>query len=102
MADNEAFEIERVRLGELDDSSRGQKIDQRMLADIPVEATVDLGKAKISLREILELAEGAIIGLDRLAGEPLDIKVGGQTVATGEVVAVDDFYGIRITRVNLK
>jgi flagellar motor switch protein FliN len=102
LADNEAYEIEKVRLGELDETARGQKIDQKMLADIPVEATVELGKAKISLREILELAEGSIIGLDRVAGEPLDIKVGGQTVATGEVVAVDDNYGIRITRVNIK
>ncbi len=102
MADNEAHEIERVRLGQLDEDARGQKIDQKMLADIPVEATVELGKAKISLRDILELAEGSIIGLDRAAGEPLDIKVGGQIVATGEVVAVDDNYGIRITRVNIK
>jgi flagellar motor switch protein FliN/FliY len=73
-----------------------------MLGDIPVQATVELGKTELSLKEILELSEGSIIELNRLAGEPLDLKVGGQLIAQGEVVAIDDYYGLRITTVAMK
>lgn len=102
MGDNDIAGIEKVKFSELDESSAKSKIDQNILADIPVEASVELGKTKLTLREILEFAEGSIIQLDREAGDMLDIKVGGQTVAQGEVVVVDDSYGIRITKVLLK
>ncbi|MBU0630546.1 MAG: flagellar motor switch protein FliN [Candidatus Margulisbacteria bacterium] len=72
------------------------------MGDIPIGVTVELGNAELSLKEILELSEGSIIELNRLAGEPLDLKVGGQLVAQGEVVAVDDCYGLRITNVVMK
>ncbi|OGC12390.1 flagellar motor switch protein FliN [candidate division WOR-1 bacterium RIFOXYA12_FULL_52_29] len=72
------------------------------MGDIPISVTVELGNAELSLKEILELSEGSIIELNRLAGEPLDLKVGGQLVAQGEVVAVDDYYGLRITNVVMK
>jgi len=101
LAENEAYEIERIKFSDLNDFS-GPKIDQKMLADIPIEATVELGKTKITLKDVLDLAEGSIIELDKISGEPLDIKVGGQIVARGEVVAVDDYYGIRITKVLIK
>ena len=102
MGENENYGIDRIKFAEFGEGAPGPKIDRKMLADIPIEATVELGRAKITLREVLELSEGSIISLDRIAGEPLDIKVGGQTVAVGEVVAVDDCYGIRITEVRLK
>jgi len=102
VGDNENFGIDKIRFSEAADGPLGSRIDRKMLADIPIEATVELGKTKITLREVVELAEGSIISLDRVAGEPLDIKVGGQIVATGEVVAVDDCYGIRITEVKIK
>lgn len=102
MGDNENYGIDKIRFSEVSDEPLGPKIDKKMLADIPIEATVELGRTKITLREVLDLAEGSIISLDRIAGEPLDIKVGGQTVAHGEVVAVDDCYGIRITEVKIK
>jgi flagellar motor switch protein FliN/FliY len=101
LENNETFGIDKVRFGQLEGSSGG-KIDQKLIADIPVEATVELGKTKLALREVLELTEGSIISLDRNAGDVLDLKVGGQTVAQGEVIAVDDYYGIRITKVTLK
>ena len=72
------------------------------MGNIPVSATVELGQTELSLKEILELSEGSIIELDRLAGEPLDLKVGGQLIAQGEVVAIDDYYGLRITNVVMK
>ncbi len=102
MPDAETYGIEKIRFNEIAEAQPGPKIDQRMLAEIPIEASVELGKTKMTLREVLELSEGSVISLDRLAGDPLDIKVGGQTVAVGEVVAVDDNYGIRITRVTIK
>lgn len=102
MGENETFGVDKIRFTELSEDVVGPRIDSKMLADIPIEAIVELGRAKITLREVLDLAEGSIISLGRLAGEPLDIKVGGQTVAQGEVIAVDDFYGIRITKVNIK
>lgn len=102
MGDNETIGVENVKFAELSETSDKPGIDKNIFKDIPIEAYVELGKTKITLREILELAEGSIIELDRIAGEPLDIKVGSQIVAQGEVVVVDDFYGIRITKVLLK
>ncbi len=102
MGENENYEVDKIRFAELGDAPMGSRIDKKLLADIPIEATVELGRTKLTLREILELAEGSIISLDKFAGEPLEVKVGGQTVAIGEVVAVDDSYGIRITEVKIK
>jgi flagellar motor switch protein FliN/FliY len=78
------------------------QISEKALSEIPISVSVELGHAKMTLREIVELAEGSIIELDRLAGEPLDLKVGGQVIAQGEVVAVDDNYGLRITNLLIK
>ena len=99
---NESFGVEKVRFAELGSETSAGKIDQKVLADIPVEATVELGKTRLSLREMVELSEGSIISLDKFFGDTLDIKVGGQVVAQGEVIAVDDNYGIRITKVNIQ
>jgi flagellar motor switch protein FliN/FliY len=99
---NESFGVEKVRFSELGSETAGSKINQKVLAYIPVEATVELGKTRLSLREMLELSEGSIISLDKFFGDTLDIKVGGQMVAQGEVIAVDDNYGIRITKVNIQ
>jgi flagellar motor switch protein FliN/FliY len=96
------MEVKNVKFPEFEEGEKGEKIETRALGDIPVTVTVELGSTELSLKEILELAEGSIIELDRLAGEPLDLKVGGQVVAQGEVVAVDDYYGLRITNVMVK
>jgi len=102
LSETEGFGVDKIRFAQLTEGTPGPRLDQQMLAEIPVEATVELGKAKITLREVLDLAEGSIISLDKVAGESLDIKVGGQTVAQGEVVAVDDCYAIRVTKVTIK
>ena len=61
--------------------------------------SVELGRSQISLKEVLDLSEGSIVELQRLVGEPLDLVVNGQIIAQGEVVAIDNNYGLRITNV---
>lgn len=68
-----------------------------MLLDIPLQVTVELGRTKRSVKEILELTSGSIIELDKLAGEPVDILVNSRLVAKGEVVVIDENFGVRIT-----
>ncbi|KYD00017.1 hypothetical protein B4102_1029 [Heyndrickxia sporothermodurans] len=68
-----------------------------MLLDIPLQVSVELGKTKRSVKEILELGSGSIIELDKLAGEPVDILVNRQLIAQGEVVVIDENFGVRIT-----
>ena len=96
------MEMKKIRFPELSEAAKGGRIEDRTLGDIPVQISVELGRTQMTLREVLELSEGSIIELDRLAGEPLDLKVGGQLIAQGEVVAVDDYYGLRITNVVIK
>ncbi|MDI6731271.1 MAG: flagellar motor switch protein FliN [Candidatus Margulisbacteria bacterium] len=96
------MEVKNVKFPEFGEEEKGEKVEQRSLKDIPVQARVELGQAEMSLKEILDLSEGSIIELNRLAGEPLDLKVGGQLIAQGEVVAIDDYYGLRITNVVMK
>jgi len=96
------MEVKKVKFPEFEEGERGGKIEPHALGDIPVQVTVELGKTELSLKEILELSEGSIVELTRMAGEPLDLKVGGQLVAQGEVVAVDDYYGLRITNVVMR
>jgi len=70
-----------------------------MILDIPVQLTVELGRTKIPIRNLLQLAQGSVIELDRLAGEPVDVLVNGCLIAQGEVVVVNDKFGIRLTDV---
>lgn len=96
------MEVKRIKFPDLETIERGGKLEGKTLGDIPVQVTVELGRTQMTLRDVLDLQEGSIIELDRLAGEPLDLKVGGQLIAQGEVVAVDDYYGLRITNVIVK
>lgn len=68
-----------------------------MLLDIPLSITVELGRTKRSVKEILELSAGSIIELDKLAGEPVDILVNQRIVAKGEVVVIEENFGVRVT-----
>ncbi len=72
-----------------------QRID--MILDIPVTLTVELGRTKIAIRNLLQLAQGSVVELDALAGEPMDVLVNGCLIAQGEVVVVNDKFGIRLT-----
>lgn len=71
--------------------------DFDMILDIPVQITVELGRTKLSIRNLLQLAHGSVIELDGLAGEPMDILVNGTLIAQGEVVVVNDKFGVRLT-----
>lgn len=68
-----------------------------MIMDIPVRLTVELGRTKISIRNLLQLAHGSVVELDGLAGEPMDVLINGTLIAQGEVVVVNDKFGIRLT-----
>ena len=68
-----------------------------MILDIPVHLTVELGRTKIAIRNLLQLAQGSVVELDGLAGEPMSVLVNGTLVAQGEVVVVNDKFGIRLT-----
>lgn len=71
--------------------------DIQMVLDIPVQLTVELGRVKVPIKYILQLAQGSIVELDALAGEPMDVLVNGYLIAQGEVVVVNDKFGIRLT-----
>ena len=68
-----------------------------LILDVPLQVSVELGRTRKSIKEILELSNGSIVELDRLAGEPVDIKVNGKLLAKGEVVVIDENFGVRIT-----
>ena len=71
--------------------------DYDMILDIPVQITVELGRTKLSIRNLLQLAHGSVVELEALAGEPMDVLVNGTLIAQGEVVVVNDKFGIRLT-----
>jgi flagellar motor switch protein FliN/FliY len=71
--------------------------DFDMILDIPVHLAVELGRTKISIRNLLQLAHGSVVELEALAGEPMDVLVNGTLIAQGEVVVVNDKFGIRLT-----
>ncbi|KVC52612.1 flagellar motor switch protein FliN [Burkholderia stagnalis] len=71
--------------------------DIDMILDIPVKMTVELGRTKIAIRNLLQLAQGSVVELDGMAGEPMDVLVNGCLIAQGEVVVVNDKFGIRLT-----
>ena len=75
----------------------GGRNDIDMILDIPVQLTVELGRTRIPIKHILQLAQGSVIELDALAGEPMDVLVNGCLIAQGEVVVVNDKFGIRLT-----
>ncbi len=73
------------------------KSDIDFILDIPVQLTVELGRTKIAIKNLLQLAQGSVVELDGLAGEPMDVLVNGYLIAQGEVVVVNDKFGIRLT-----
>ncbi|HET7775837.1 MAG TPA: flagellar motor switch protein FliN [Azospira sp.] len=79
------------------DSQSGMMRELDMILDIPVQLTVELGRTKITIKNLLQLAHGSVVELDALAGEPMDVLVNGTLIAQGEVVVVNDKFGIRLT-----
>jgi len=78
-------------------SSAAATNDISMVLDIPVQLSVELGRTRVPIKYILQLAQGSVVELDAMAGEPMDVLVNGYLIAQGEVVVVNDKFGIRLT-----
>ena len=76
-----------------------QKENINLIMDVPLEVTVELGRTTKSIQDILEFAPGTIIELDKIAGEPIDVLVNGKYVARGEVVVIEENFGVRVTEI---
>ena len=81
-----------------DTADKGQ-INVDVLQNIPVTLSIEVGRAVIKIRDLMRLTQGSVVELDRMAGEPLDLLVNNTVVAQGEVVLINERYGIRLTRV---
>jgi flagellar motor switch protein FliN/FliY len=100
--DPKAAAVSRAQFNELGPnatSGSGQEMNLNLILDVAVTLALEVGRARMSVRELLQLTPGAIVELDRMAGEPLDILVNGMRIARGEVVVVNEKFGIRLTDV---
>src|SRR5690554_4490382 len=98
-ADAEAA-VSTVELDEFDAGAKnGPSPELELILDIPVSISMEVGRTSITIRNLLQLNQGSVIELDRLAGEPLDVLVNGTLIAHGEVVMVNEKFGIRLTDV---
>jgi flagellar motor switch protein FliN/FliY len=84
---------------ESDTSPRSGDANLDVILDIPVTLSMEIGRTRVSIQELLQLAKGSVVELDRMAGEPLDVLVNGTLVARGEVVVVNDKFGVRLNDV---
>ncbi len=93
---------ERAEFAAVQEKSQGgdqSEVNLEVILDVPVTLAMEVGRAKLSIRNLLQLNQGSVVELDRAAGEPLDILVNGTLIAHGEVVVVNDKFGIRLTDV---
>ena len=102
--DNADKQSEGVRTAELEEMNaesldEGDKRKLDAILDIPVTISMEVGRSQISIRNLLQLNQGSVVELERVAGEPLDVLVNGTLIAHGEVVVVNDKFGIRLTDV---
>jgi len=99
----EGSEAQVAELDELSDDRHEMSGDEKRkldtILDIPVTISMEVGRSKINIRNLLQLNQGSVVELDRVAGEPLDVLVNGTLIAHGEVVVVNDKFGIRLTDV---
>jgi flagellar motor switch protein FliN len=84
---------------ETNEHSSEDPMNMGLLLDIPLEIVVELGRTKKKISEVLELTSGSILDLEKLAGEPVDVYVNNKLVAKGEVVVIDEHFGVRITEI---
>ena len=99
----QAGDAELAELEEFTDEKADLTVDEKRkldtILDIPVTISMEVGRSRISIRNLLQLNQGSVVELDRVAGEPLDVLVNGTLIAHGEVVVVNDKFGIRLTDV---
>lgn len=108
MSDEEVINdnVAEVDFGEVNDSqgtesftAENQQKNLEMIYDIPLHVTARLGETRISIKELLTLGPGAVVRLDRLAGQSVDLLVNGIVVGKGDVVVVEDHFGLRVTEI---
>lgn len=105
MAEQDESESKEIEAAHFDEfaSNKGKHVEGSenldMILDIPVSISMEIGRTKISIRNLLQLNQGSVVELDRLAGEPMDVLVNGTLIAHGEVVVVNEKFGIRLTDV---
>ena len=96
-------DVNKIELDELKDTASPLTAEEHdrldSILDIPVSISMEVGRSKINIRNLLQLNQGSVVELDRIAGEPLDVLVNGTLIAHGEVVVVNDKFGIRLTDV---
>jgi len=98
-AGDEAAAAEFDNLEDTSGGPAGDEANMDVILDIPVTISMEIGRTHISIRNLLQLNQGSVVELDRLAGEPMDVLVNGTLVAHGEVVVVNEKFGIRLTDV---
>ena len=94
-----AAEFENLREGEPAAADAAKDLNLEVILDVPVTLSMEVGRTRIPIRNLLQLNQGSVVELDREAGEPLDVFVNGTLIAHGEVVVVNDKFGIRLTDV---
>lgn len=97
-----AESIKSVRFAPIEEASPSSPIQNPidMLLDVNLELSVELGTTSIQVRDVLNMGPGSIVELEKLAGEPVDILINGKSIAKGEVVVVDDHFGVRVTEIS--
>ncbi|MEN8166181.1 MAG: flagellar motor switch protein FliN [Pseudomonadota bacterium] len=86
-----------AKFDELQDESGGESVNLDAILDVPITISMEIGRTKINIRNLLHLNQGSVVELDRLAGEPMDVLVNGTLIAQGEVVVVNEKFGLRLT-----
>jgi flagellar motor switch protein FliN/FliY len=102
-ADSDEIDVEAAELEVLSEDKSPITMEEKRkldtILDIPVTISMEVGRSAISIRNLLQLNQGSVVELDRVAGEPLDVMINGTLIAHGEVVVVNDKFGIRLTDV---
>jgi flagellar motor switch protein FliN/FliY len=97
---SEKLELEQLPTGGAEPGQGPTAVgDLRRLSAVPVDLSVEMGRTRMTVGETLELRQGSIITLNRMAGEPVDLLVNGTAIARGEVVVIDEQFGLRVTEV---
>ncbi len=90
-------EAQPAEFSDLQQEGEGQgELNLELIMDVPLNVTLEVGRATLNVRDLLKLSQGSVVELDKLAGEPLDVYVNGTLIAHGEVVVVNDKFGIRL------
>ncbi len=99
MADENAQKAEMDSLDDGEHIASDDEVNLDLILDVPVTIAMEIGRTSISIKNLLKLSQGSVIELDRMAGEPMDVLVNGTLIAHGEVVVVNEKFGIRLTDV---